>query len=88
MITRIALKKLKQGLFSKDTFYNILTNRAIRDECYEHVLNVWKAFKMNNMKHYHDLYLKADVLFLAHVHETFKKRIHKFLCIRFCSSFI
>ena len=50
-----------------------MTNRAISDKNYEHILNVWKAFKMNIMKDYHDLYLKVDVLLLTSVFETFRK---------------
>ena len=51
-----------------------MTNHAITDKNYEHVVNVWKAFKMNNMKNYHDLYFKVDALLLAFcVFETFRK---------------
>ena len=32
-----------------------------------------KAFKMNTMKEYHDLYWKVDVLLLGCVFETFRK---------------
>ena len=48
-----------------------MTNRAITDTNYKHVLNLWKAFKMNTIKVYYDLYLKTDVLLLACVFETF-----------------
>ena len=43
-------EKLEGVLPSEDKFYNTLTNLAIRDKSYEHVLNVWKAFRMNTMK--------------------------------------
>ena len=66
-------KKLEEDLPSKDKFYNTLTNCAISDKNYEHVLNVWKTFPMNNMKGYHDLYLKVGVLLLAFVFETIRK---------------
>ena len=52
-----SFEKFKEGFPTKDKFYNTLTNRAISDKNYEHVVNVWKAFKMNNMKDYYDLYL-------------------------------
>ena len=56
-----------------------MINHAISDKIYDHVLNVWKAFKMNAMKNYHDLHLKVDVLWLACVSETFRKEsIHSF----------
>ena len=38
-----------------------------------YVVNVWKDFKMNTMKHYHNLFLKIDILSLACVFETFRK---------------
>lgn len=40
----IALKNLK-ALSHKDEFCNILTNKVISDNNYEHVFNVWKDFK-------------------------------------------
>ena len=45
----------------------------ISDKNYKHVVNVWKAFKMNAMKEYHDLDLKFNVLLLLCVFGTFKK---------------
>ena len=56
---------------SKDKYYNLTNNHAISDENYEHFLNVWKAFPMNTMKYYHDLYLKVDVLLLVCLFKTF-----------------
>ena len=66
-------EKFRECLPSKDKFHNTLTNRKITDKNYEHILNVWKAFKMNSMKDYHNLYLKVEVLLLACVFETFRK---------------
>ena len=45
-----SFSKSKEGLPGKNKFYNTLTNHAITDKNYEHVVNAWKAFKMNNMK--------------------------------------
>ena len=45
----------------------------IRDKNFKHVVNVWKAFKTNAMKEYHDLDLKFNVLLLLCVFGTFKK---------------
>ena len=68
------MKNFKEGLPSKDRFYNTLTNQEISDKNHEHVLNVWEAFKMNTMKDYHDLHLKINVLSLTCVSETFRKK--------------
>ena len=38
---------------------------------YLHLVDVLNAFKMNAVGDYHDLYLKTDVLLLAHVFEKF-----------------
>ena len=37
------------------------------------IVQLVKAFRMNTMKDYHDLYLKVDVLFMGCVFETFRK---------------
>ena len=33
--------------------------------------NIWNKFNMKNMGHYHDNYLKKDVLLLVHVFQKF-----------------
>ena len=67
-------KKFKEGLPSKAKFYNSLTNCAISDKTYKHVLNISETFNMNNMKEFSDLYLRVDVLLLAGcMFETFGK---------------
>ena len=48
-------------------------NCSISNKYYEHVLNVWKAFKMNSMKDYYDSNLKVVVLWLACMFGTFRK---------------
>ena len=62
-----------------------MTIRAINDENYEHVLNVSKAFKINTTKDSHVLYLKVNVLLLACVFETFRKKSTHFFWNRSCS---
>ena len=49
-----------------------MTNPAISDKNCKDVLNVWKAFKINTLKYYHDLHLHGDVLLIVCVFETFR----------------
>ena len=54
----------KKKLPLKEEIYSIL-----EDEAYEHSQDVWKAFKLEHMSGYHDVFLKSDVLLLAAVIE-------------------
>ena len=65
-------KKFKEQLPSKEKFYSSLTGKKISNKEYDYVLKVWKRFEMKTMKDYHDLYLKRDVLLLAHDFENYK----------------
>lgn len=56
-----------------EAFFNDLKGEAISADDYQHVLNVWRVFEIKNLGEYVDLYLKADVLLLADVFETFRK---------------
>ena len=67
------LRFKEKGLPDKEAFYSPLTGEGITDEEYEHVLNVWKVFKMPEFGDYHDLYIKTDVLLLTDVFENFRK---------------
>ena len=40
---------------------------------YEHVQNVQRTFNCKTLRDYHDLYLKADVVFLADAFEKLRK---------------
>ena len=44
-------------------FYSSLKDKCISEKNYFHVINVWNVFKLNVLGDYHDLYLKADVLY-------------------------
>ena len=67
------LEKLKETKRPpKEAFYSKLNNENISDEDYAHAQKVWKVFKMEHFKDYHDLYNKADVLLLADVFENFR----------------
>ena len=65
-------EKSIEQLPSKDEFYSSLTDRQITDKEYEHFVNVSNKIKMKNMKYYHELYLKCDVLSLADVFKNFR----------------
>ena len=66
-------EKLKETkLPPKEAFYSKLNNENISDEDYAHAQKVWRVFKMEHFKDYHDLYNKADVLLLADVFENFR----------------
>ena len=45
-----------------EDFYSKLYNQNITKEDYNHSINVWNAFEIDNLGEYHDLYVKKDVL--------------------------
>ena len=46
------LKKFKEELLGKETFYSSLTGKKVSDKENEHVLKVWNRFQMKRMKDY------------------------------------
>ena len=56
----------------QEAFYSKLTGKGINNYNYNHVLNVWKTFKMKTFKEYLELYNITDVLLLADVFENFR----------------
>ena len=68
-----SLEKLKETkLPPKEAFYLRLNDGGISNEDYAHALKVWRIFKMEYFKDYHELYNKVDVLLLADVFENFR----------------
>ena len=59
------------SLPSKEDFYSNLNMEDIDDIDYRHGNNVSKAFKLENVGDYHDLYVPSDTL-LANVFENFR----------------
>ena len=58
---------------NKESFYSNLTMENITETDYIHANNVFKTFKLNNLRDYHDLYVQSDTLLLADVFENFRK---------------
>ena len=56
----------------QQAFYSKLSGHGINNNCYNHVLNVWKTFKMKTLKEYHEVYNITDVLLLADIFENFR----------------
>ena len=50
-------------------FFSSLKDECISEKDSLHAVYVWIMFKINAMGDYHDLYLKANVLILAHIFE-------------------
>ena len=72
------LERLKETkLPPKEAFHSKLNNGDISDEDYAHAQKVWRVFKMEHFKDYHNLYNETDVLLLADVFESFRN-----ICIK------
>ena len=72
-----SFEKFNHQLPEKEAFFSKLNGENISDEDFKHARKIWNEFGMSTMAEYHDLYLKTDVLLLAHVFENFRKPCHK-----------
>ena len=57
----------------REAFYSKLNMSGADNKDYERANRVWKEFGIKNLREYHDLYLKTDVILLANVFEAFRK---------------
>ena len=60
-------------LLTKDQFYSVLNDQHITNDEYDHAKKIWKAFNIETMGEYHDLYLKSDMLLLTDIFQKFQK---------------
>ena len=81
-------KFYNERLPSKEKFHNILNDKHITDEEYEHAKEVWKAFNLKDMGEYHDLYLVSDVLLLTDVFENFRSHCLNYYKLDPCHYFM
>ena len=62
----------EKSLPSKEDFYSNLNMEDIDDIDYRHGNNVFKGFKLENLRDYHDLYVQGDTLLLGNVFNNFR----------------
>ena len=65
------------SLPNKESFYSSLNMENINDIDFRHGNNVFKKFKLKNLREYHDSYVQCDTLLLADVFENFRN-----MCIK------
>ena len=56
-----------------EKFYSNINMSRVSDSDYEHACRVWQELGIRNMREYHDLYLRTDVILLANVFESFRR---------------
>jgi len=60
---------------SIDSFYNTLNDEPLSLEDYRRAHEIWKFYHIQNLRQYHDHYLKSDVLLLTDVFENFRRTV-------------
>ena len=86
---RDSFEKFNQTeLLTKDQFYSILNDQHITNNEYDHAKKIWKAFNIETMGEYHDLYLKSDVLLLTDIFENFRKTCLQYYKLDPCHYFM
>ena len=60
------------SLPNKESFYSSLNMENIDDIDYRHGNNMFKKFKLKNLREYHNLYVQSNTLLLADVFENFR----------------
>ena len=77
-----SFKKFKENkLPDKCKFFSSLKDCGINKKEYQRADKAWKVFKIRNLREYHDLYLKTDVLLLCDVFEKFIKTCLEYYCL-------
>ena len=72
MLTLMSILILKEvKLPDIDCFFSSLKECGISKEEYQRACDVWKVFGFKNLREYHNLYLKTDVLLFCDVFEKF-----------------
>ena len=66
-------KFTETALPPKEAFYSKLNMSGVSNQEYDHVCKVWRDFGVRNLREYHNLYLKTDVILSANVFEAFRK---------------
>ena len=65
------------ALPDKEDFYSNLDMEDITDVDHRHAKRVFKAFKLDDLVQYHDLYAQSDTLLLSDVFKSFRKTFLK-----------
>ena len=71
---------------SIENFYNTLHDEPLSAKDYERAHQIWDFYGIQNLRQYHDHYLKSDVLLLADVFEHFRHDVrqkHALDCLYF-----
>ncbi|GBN27385.1 hypothetical protein AVEN_80279-1 [Araneus ventricosus] len=62
----------------REHFFSSLSEELISEDEYVYAIEVWQTLQLKTLGEYHDICLKADVLFLGDVFRNFR-----FLCLGF-----